>query len=455
MNAVKLPRTTLAEVGISPLAISAFVREVNLQLGGLHSMMLLRHGQVAAEAWWAPYEPSQPHMLYSLSKSFTSTAIGMAVGGGLLTVEDRVVSFFPDKLPATVGENLAAMRVKDLLTMTAGHETEPDRLGEDWVESFLSAPVVHRPGTTFMYSSMATHMLSAILQGLTGQRLLDYLTPRLFEPLGIVGATWDQSPAGIDAGGFGLKVRTEDIAKFGQLYLQKGLWNGQRLISEAWIDEATRGQVSNGDPEEANDWAQGYGYQFWRCRNGAYRGDGAFGQFCVVMPEQDAVLAITSGVADMGAVLDAVWSHLLPGMSGPSPLAPQTVPGPAGEPSSPLAAEVNGKTFRIEPNDEGIETIRLTFDEGSCTIETDEDSTVVGIGEWVKSGLRAAQGAWTEEGRFVVTTLHLDSPHAWSETYAFDGDRLTLTDRRFNVWFGPSEKPDLTGISDPLRMERV
>src|SRR6476659_10029224 len=154
-------------------------------------------------------------------------------------------------------------------------------------------------------------MLSAAVQKATGQTLLDYLKPRLFDPLGIAKPTWEASPQGISAGGYGLSVRTEDIAKFGQLYLQKGKWNGKQLVPAAWCEEATARQTSNGSNPKS-DWDQGYGYQFWRCRHGAYRGDGAFGQYCVVLPEQDAVIAITSGLRDMQAVLNLVWNNLLP-----------------------------------------------------------------------------------------------------------------------------------------------
>ena len=137
-------------------------------------------------------------------------------------------------------------------------------------------------------------MLSAIVQKATGKTVLDYLRPRLFEPLGIENPTWETSPQGISLGGYGLSIRTEDIARFGQLYLQKGKWQGKQLVPAAWVEAATARQTSNGSNPKS-DWDQGYGYQFWRCRHGAYRGDGAFGQFCIVMPEQDAVVAITSG----------------------------------------------------------------------------------------------------------------------------------------------------------------
>src|SRR5207248_10952810 len=139
-------------------------------------------------------------------------------------------------------------------------------------------------------------------------------------PLGIENPTWETSPQGISAGGFGLSIRTEDIAKFGQLYLQKGKWQGRQLVPEAWVEAATARQTSNGSSPKS-DWDQGYGYQCWRCRNGAYRGDGAFGQYCIVLPEQDAVIAITSGVKDMQGVLNVVWDKLLPGLQA-SPVAP-------------------------------------------------------------------------------------------------------------------------------------
>jgi len=464
-----LPRTTPGAVGVNADAVAAFVDEVNRVVGGLHSMMLLRHGKVAAEAWWTPYQPAQTHMLYSLSKSFTSTAVGMAVAEGRLTVEDKVVSFFPDKLPEKVSDNLAAMRVKDLLTMSTGHDKEPGIEPPDWVKTFLAAPVAHAPGTHFLYNTPATHVLSAIVQKLTGERLLTYLTPRLFEPLGIEGATWDQSPAGIDAGGFGLMVRTEDIAKFGQLYLQKGQWEGKPLIKPEWVEEATRKEVSNGDPSQENDWSQGYGYQFWRCQHDNFRGDGAFGQYCVVMPAHDAVLAITSGVGDMGAVLKAAWTHLLPGMKEGIPagdeaalkkkLHDQVVPPPSGAPSSPTAAEVSGKTFTLNENADGIKTYRFAFHGDRLDIErTDKEGTrrlPCGTKEWVRSEIEengkkrpvATRGAWTTDHKFSIAMCYLDSPHAWLEAYEFEGNKLTVGDRKLNIWFGPTDRPALTGTA--------
>ncbi|HEY2148226.1 MAG TPA: serine hydrolase, partial [Pirellulales bacterium] len=313
-----LPRSSPEESGVSSAAVLAFVEAADEKVNTMHSFMLVRHGKVVAEGWWKPEAADKPHVLYSLSKSFTSTAVGLAVSEGKLSIDDRVLKFFPDDAPEKPSDNLKAMRVRDLLTMTCGHEVEvkfkPDT---PWVKTFLAHPVAFKPGTLFHYNTPGSFMLSAIVQKVTGQTVLEYLRPRLFEPLGIENPEWGTNPQGINFGGFGLKLRTEDIAKFGQLYLQKGQWNGKQLVPAAWVEQATSKQVNNGsDPDR--DWDQGYGFQFWRCRHGAFRGDGANGQFCVVMPEQDAVVAITADTRDMQAELNIVWDKLLPALHASS-----------------------------------------------------------------------------------------------------------------------------------------
>jgi CubicO group peptidase (beta-lactamase class C family) len=262
--------------------------------------------------------------MHSLSKSFTSTAVGLAIAEGKLSLDDPILKFFPEDAPAEPSQKLKSMRVRDLLTMSTGHETEPKRTDETpWVRSFLNHPVPHKPGTHFLYNTSATYMLSAIVQKVTGQTVRDYLMPRLFEPLGIREPTWGVSPQGITQGGFGLYVRTEDVAKFGQLYLQKGKWNGKQLVPASWVEQATARQMSNGS-DPTRDWDQGYGFQFWRCRHGAYRGDGANGQFCVVLPKLDAVVVMTANTRDMQGQLNVVWDNLLSAFSDkPLPENPQ------------------------------------------------------------------------------------------------------------------------------------
>src|SRR6516225_1711909 len=310
-----LPRSSPEAQGISSQAISDFVSTVDT-IDTLHSFMLVRHGRVVAEGWWKPEAPDKPHVLHSLSKSFNSTAVGLAIAEGKLSLDDPVLKFFPEEAPAEPSENLKAMKVRDLLTMTCGHETEPKAVGgAPSVKQFLAHPVPHQPGTHFQYNTMGSYTLSAIVTKATGQTTLEYLKPRLFEPLGIENPEWPSSPEGYSLGGYGLKLCTEDLAKFGHLYLQKGKWNGKQLIPEKWVEQATSKQVPNDQESHSKigiDWTQGYGFQFWRCTHNAFRGDGAAGQLCAVIPDKDAVVAITANTGSFQDEMNAIWDKLYP-----------------------------------------------------------------------------------------------------------------------------------------------
>ena len=313
-QSVRLSRATPESQGVSSASIAKFIQAADEKVNSMHSFMLLRHGKVIAEAWWTPEDANKPHVLWSLSKSFTSTAVGLAVHDGKLSVQDRVIGFFPDALPENPSENLKSMRVLDLLTMSTGHQDEPNlRASQDWIKTFFAHPVPREPGSFFRYNTPATFMQSAIVQKVTGQNVVDYLQTRLFDPLGIDAPKWDKNPQGISIGGYGLYLKTEDIAKFGQLYLQKGRWENQQLIPSDWVQEASSKQVSNGS-DAASDWNQGYGYQFWRCRHNAFRGDGKDGQFCIVLPDQDAVVVMTANTSNMQSQLSLVWEYLLGAM---------------------------------------------------------------------------------------------------------------------------------------------
>jgi CubicO group peptidase (beta-lactamase class C family) len=318
-----LPRSTPEAQGISSRAIREFVTSAD-KINTLHSFMLVRHGCVIAEGWWKPEAADKPHVLASLSKSFNSTAVGLAIADGKLSLDDPVLKFFPADAPADVSDNLKAMKVRDLLTMTCGHDTEPkSERGVPSVKQFFAHTVQHQPGSHFQYNTMGSYTLSAIVTKVTGQTTLEFLTPRLFDPLGIEHPEWPSSPEGNSLGGYGLKLCTEDIAKFGLLYLQKGKWNGRQLIPEKWIEEATSKQVPNDRESHAKigiDWQQGYGFQFWRCTHNAYRGDGAGGQLCIVLPDKDAVLAITADTGNFQGEMNAIWDNLYPAFeSGPLP----------------------------------------------------------------------------------------------------------------------------------------
>ena len=310
----KLPRATPESQGVSSQALLAFIEALDANVDTMNSIIVVRHGQVIAEGWWAPFAADTPHQLFSLTKSFTSTAVGLAQAEGKLSIDDPVLKYFPDVTPAAGNDFQKGMRIRDLLAMSTGHRTEPSFQGSTtWTKTFFEHPVLHKPGTIFLYNTPASYMLSAIVQKATGQKEADYLQSRLFTPLGIGTPRWETSPEGVSIGGYGLWLRTEDIARFGQLYLQKGQWQGKQLVPADWVAAATTRQTSNGS-SPTSDWDQGYGYQFWRSRNKSFRGDGAHGQFCMVLPDQDTVVAMTSGTRNMQGVMNVVWEKLLPAL---------------------------------------------------------------------------------------------------------------------------------------------
>lgn len=326
-TAQELPRAATPKTMVK--AMDNYLKDVENSKQDLHSIMVLQHGKVIAAKWMGEGDENKPHVLNSVSKTFTATAIGFAVAEGKLKVTDKVISFFPDKLPAEISPNLKEMEIRHLLTMSCGHDADPTgqvrkQEGADWVQGFLAIPVVHEPGTFFIYNSLGTYMLSAIVQKVTGQKVIDYLTPRLFQPLGITDASWEESPQGIDCGGWGLYLKTEDLAKMGQLFLQKGKWNGKQLLPESWIEEATTSKIASLPagmrPEnltmkpQDSDWLQGYGYQMWRCRHNGFRADGAAGQYIIVLPEKDAVIVTTANINDMQAEINLIWKHILPAL---------------------------------------------------------------------------------------------------------------------------------------------
>lgn len=308
-------------------AMDSFFQQAAIDSLDIHSVMIVKDGRVIFSRWQSEGVDTIPHVLHSVSKTFTATAVGIAIADGKMALTDKVIDYFPDKLPAEVSDNLKAMTVRDLLTMSCGHDEEPSwrDADQDWVSVFLAHPVKHKPGTFYLYNSLGTYVLSAIVQQVTGEKVVDYLNTRLFEPLHIDKPRWEESPQGINTGGWGLYLKTEDLAKMGQLLLQKGEWNGKQIIPAEWVSEMSKKQVESINPGtrieqaaergltvETSDWMQGYGYQMWRCRPGCFRADGARGQYIIVVPDKNAVIAITSDVGDLQAELNLVWDKILP-----------------------------------------------------------------------------------------------------------------------------------------------
>ncbi len=472
--AAGLPRSTPEAQGVSSAAVLAFVDAADKKVDVMNSVMLVRHGHVVAEGWWTPYDAKSRHELYSLSKSFTSTAVGLAVADGKLSIDDPVLKFFPDDAPEKPSNNLKAMRVRDLLCMSTGHQAEPalnPTIKDPWTKAFLAAPVPFKPGTHFLYNTPATYMQSAIVQKVTGKTVLDYLKPRLFDPLGIDDPTWGSSPQGVSLGGYGLNVRTEDIAKFGQLYLQKGKWKDKQLVPAEWVAMATSKQTSNGSNPKS-DWDQGYGFQFWRSRNGAYRGDGAFGQYCVVLPELDAVIAITSGTKDMQAVLNLVWDTLLPGLKGDAlpadadgvkklqtKLAGLSVPMPKGAEKARIPNEAANADYTFAANDQKVESLALHLEGNGqqaiivSKVNGVERKLTCGAGEWRKGMTAfgtgpdqpaAASGAWTADDTYTAKIVLTETPFIVTATFKFAAGKLEYEAKR-NVGFGATTQGKLVG----------
>ena len=307
-------------------AFSDYLNAIRISKQEIHSVMILQHGKVVKEQWFAGHTHRTPHALHSVSKTFTATAIGFAIQEKKLKLNDKVVSFFPKQLEGLeLTDEQREMEVRHLLTMSSGHDIDPTQQVKSEYDScrirgFFSIPITHKPGTFFVYNNQCSYLLSAIIQQVTGEDLLSYLYPRLLRPLGITGASWRKSPEGFCLGSGGLQLKTEDLAKMGQLFLQKGQWNGEQLISKEWIEEASSKHIASlpaGVRREDltikpndSDWLQGYGYQMWRCRHHAFRADGAHGQFILVFPEKDAVIAVTAHTDDMQAEINLIWKHL-------------------------------------------------------------------------------------------------------------------------------------------------
>ncbi|MDQ6904892.1 MAG: beta-lactamase family protein [Bacteroidota bacterium] len=462
-----LPRSSPEEQGISSAGILKFLDAIKESKQEFHSLMILRHGFVVAEGWWWPYSSEHKQQLYSLSKSFTGTAIGLAIKEGLLTVEDPVINFFPDILPVEISVNLASLKVKHLLSMSVGHAKdsililEASPPGVLWEKTFLAQPIVFKPGSQFMYNSGASYMLSSIVKKVTGKTAQEYLKPLLYQPLNITNTTWGENFEGVNMGASHLRMPTEDIAKFGQLYLQNGIWNGKQIISKDWVKAASSKHISNGKNDSS--WGYGYGYQFWLNPPGGYRADGAFGQFSMIFPELDAVVAITSESISTKDTMQIVWDVLLPEMKADAlekdletnstlkkELKILKFEPPKTLETSPLIAAIAGKEFVLEANKFNAKSITFDFKIDKCFFTLKEDgkpdiNITNGMSYWIRQGnfkpsahslfslrridfdsLVAGSYTWLDEKTLLLTWRFIETVHGDQLTCIFDGGKVTV-----------------------------
>jgi CubicO group peptidase (beta-lactamase class C family) len=483
-SAHALPSSTPSAQGVDALGVLAFLDAVeSAELVEPHSLMILRHGRLVASGWWEPYAPDRLHLLYSLSKSFTSTAVGFAVAEGLIGLDDPVVSYFPEFEADVTDPRSRAMLVRHVASMASGHAQETyDRAHaldpDDLVRGFLLLPPDREPGSVFAYNQPATYTLAAIVQRVTGQSLTAYLRPRLLDPLGFGEVAWRTDRSGRELGFSGLHGTTDAIARLGQFSLDEGTWQGQRLLSREWVAEATREHVPTnpGAPDGAQrgDWDRGYGFQFWRSRHG-YRGDGAYGQFCLVLPEQDAVIATTAAAGDMQALLTLVWEHLLPAF-GPRPLtgreeadaalaerlARLALPPAPGEPAPPQGAGAwSGAVFApvagVCADQPGLTGVTVAEGADGWTLSLTEEQGDLWLALPATGGWRVSEepvptavgGGWTDAGTLTVHVAFLETPHRLRVT-------CSLAERTFTARWdtAPLHGGSLRSLRAPDRSSR-
>lgn len=413
----ELPRSTPEAEGVPSKAIVAlFDSLISLPKTDIHSVMVLRHGKVIGEIYPAPFAPEYQHTVYSCSKTFVATAVGLAIEQNRLKLTDRIGIFFPEVLPDSISQNLSDITVRDLLVMGSG--ITPDwnmrNRTSDWIRTYLAKPV-KKPGERFEYDSMTTYVLSAIIQKVTGMRLLDFLKIHIFNPMNIKDVSWEISPEGYNTGGWGLYIQSESLAKFGLLFLNKGVWEGKQLLPASWVEQMTSKQVITGGEED-------YGYNIWLSEYpGAVCIDGALGQYVMIMPDKDMVVVITECTLINGRTQRRlVWNRLLPTVK--DEVLKETrdyklllkkqdryqLPFVDGKASSPQTDIYNGKTIYLDKNKFGWKSISLQI--GSKDLVMTVSDTInhshdlhFGYKQWVK------------------TSIDVNPPHSITPVDAFKG----------------------------------
>ena len=489
----KLPRAASPEeVGVSGAVIDRFLTDIEENGHNVHSFLVLRHGKVAAECYRAPFTADRPHALYSVSKTFTAAAIGIAAGEGLLSLDDRVKDFFPEITQNLKDKKLDMLTVRHLLTMTSGKNPSilDNKSKGHWVESYFRFPWKCAPGEEFRYVSENTFMLCAILVRATGMGVRDYLQPRLFAPLGIAYPEWETDENGIEAGGWGLYVTTEDIAKLMLCIHQGGVFNGKQVIPADYVREMIRFQSDNADANTSPDSRAGYGYCVWRNEavNG-YRADGMFSQFGMVFQDHDAILALNAGIPMEQDCRDLIWKYFPAAFidEGAAPSAPglrerletAAIEAPCDASASPMAQLIEGKnikfrkkiflnligfpmsmlplavTFMATDRAGNIDDMAFTFEDGALSMrwrEGDEVNTVKAgmdgryrYGEMTLGGVTykvCCTAAWRSDERLFVSVRPIETIGKRMLDFTFNLSGRVVMD--------PSGDPSVEKIADYL-----
>lgn len=448
-----LERVSPEQVGLPSKAISNFIDSIYEKQINMHSFMILRHGKIAAEAYFKPFHNKLLHSAFSVSKSVTSAAIGIAIGEGLISLEDKVVDFFPDKIQGQVHRYTGMMKIKDLLSMATVHPHSTSTKEDDWINSFLNTHPSHIPGTTFAYDTTGTHTLCGIIQKVTGMTVLEYLRTRLFNPIGIGEIQWESCPMGINKGGSGIKCTTEDLARFGQLYLRKGNWNGMQILPEGWVDLSTSKHIDNSSAKMLLDVQLGYGYLFWITRNNSYCAFGMGGQLVVVLPEKDTVFVCTANTLlyrdGQQMILESFWEKIYPEILDYS-LEQDTKASnalkekienlhlvlPKGNDNTYIFPKITKKKYKLEDNNLKYDSCEFEFNEGKSTFRLwqGNKNTIVhfGMNKWIKGidpflGLRCTSAAtWVDNKTCVMHIEIFEIVQRFILTCHFENENIVI-----------------------------
>jgi len=463
------------EVGVSPTWVSDYIRTLNDKRKMCHSFLMIRHGKVFAEGYWAPFHKDFMHRMYSVSKSFVSGAIGMLQDEGKLRITDRIADYFPDKLPEEVDPLVMEMTIRDMLMMASCHMgttyTQNGLEQNDWLATFFNPPIKpnHRAGTEFHYDTSATYTLCALVERLTGKTLLEYLQEKVLSEIGFSEDAWCiESPEGHSWGGSGILCTPRDLARYALLFAGGGKLNGKQYLSEAYVKEATSKQIDNG--------SYGYGYQIWRQRGNSYAFVGMGTQYALVCPDKDFVFVCTSdgqgdpdtylGIPDLifDTVIDKIADDVLPQDDAAygeltSLIGSLRVSVPFGEKDSPLMKSVDGVTYKLDENPMGMKdfTLRFTEDGGSVLYRTDRGDKVFhfGRGEYrdtelpeikyfgkrisvpANHGYRCLNtGVWVSPDTFLLRTFVIDAYFGnMSAVFTFGEGEVKLAISKTAEWF--------------------
>ena len=382
------------ENGISAKAVNDFFAKQKTLGNEIHCLEIYEKGNTVVRISQHPYSPDEKREVYSLSKTFTSTSIGVAIDNGLLDINERIIDIFPDKCPENISENLEKMTIKHLLSMNTGHATcvmSKMSPSSDCAKAFLEQQVKFEPGTHFVYNTGATCMLGAIIQKRTGMSLIDYAYKNILSPLGIEGTYWSTVKDGTNEAGTGIHISCDDILKLGIMYLNKGVYDGKRIVSEKWVDEASLPHSDNGG-NGTPDWCSGYGYQMWINSRDGYRGDGAFGQLCMILPKYDAVVAVMANCMNsMQLEVDGVVELVenLHGDGGNIENLGFAAIEKCDVPNFPFL----NKTFRLDSNDIGFEKVSVKYKNDALSLVfydgKAEQVILAGNGEYCESSYNA------------------------------------------------------------------